>query len=160
MVELSGGLVVPRAPALSAIDGNGRALIAPCNHALRIGRIDPQSVIIVPARRSFDCLPIFAAVGGAIKGDVGQIHDIGVLWIDGDFAEVPETPEDARVGPDSGPRCSAVIGTIEPGLFGLFVVDQSIETFAGGAAGDANADPAPVPCRQAGAAELCPCVSL
>src|SRR5690348_17491969 len=69
MVELGRGLVVPRAPALSSIDGDGRALVTAGNHSLRIGGIYPERVVVIASRCALDRLPVFAAVLTAIRSE-------------------------------------------------------------------------------------------
>src|SRR5262249_55057758 len=62
VIELGCGLVVPRTPGLSAIHAYAGALIAAKNHALRIGRINPERVVIVAAGSAFKRLKIFSTI--------------------------------------------------------------------------------------------------
>src|SRR5690348_3274022 len=160
MVELGRGLVVPRAPALSSIDGDGRALVTAGNHSLRIGGIYPERVVVIASRCALDRLPVFAAVLTAIERDVGQIDRIGIFRIYRDFAEVPQSAANARVGSNPGPGCSAVIGTIESCLLCFLVIDQRIETLSSCAVGDANANASPAAFRQTTAGELRPGIAF
>src|SRR5260370_10064162 len=54
VVELAGGLVVPRTPRLPAVHGDDGTLTAAENHALRFIGINPQELTIAAAVRSFD----------------------------------------------------------------------------------------------------------
>src|SRR6185369_16129733 len=65
MVELRGWLVVPGAPGLAAVNTDHTSLVGRQQHDLRILRIDPEGVVIVSARRTFECRPRFAAISGA-----------------------------------------------------------------------------------------------
>src|SRR5204862_6855259 len=49
VIELAGGLVVPAGPARAAVHRHHRALVRACDHVRRIGGVDPQDVVIVPA---------------------------------------------------------------------------------------------------------------
>src|SRR5262249_21784992 len=52
VVELARGLVVPGAPGQTAIECHQGALINAENAPLRLGRVDPQRMIVVAARRA------------------------------------------------------------------------------------------------------------
>src|SRR5438270_7804425 len=54
VIELRGGLVVPRAPSLPAVHTNGCALVAGQRDDLRILGIDPNCVVVVAAGRALD----------------------------------------------------------------------------------------------------------
>jgi hypothetical protein len=52
VIELCGGLVVPTAPSLSAVEADGSALPRSEDHAGRVPGIDPHLVIVISARRT------------------------------------------------------------------------------------------------------------
>src|SRR4029079_17322007 len=54
VVELPGGLVVPGAPRLAAVDGDDAPLIDPENAALGRLRVDPELMVVVAAGRALD----------------------------------------------------------------------------------------------------------
>ena len=95
VVELARRLVVPRAPRLPTIDGDDDALVASENHAVVVDRIDPQRVEIVTGRIALDRGEGLAAVGRAIRRRIHDVHDIGILRIGGDAAEIPAALPDA-----------------------------------------------------------------
>src|SRR5439155_24357167 len=103
MIELRRRLVVPGAPSGAAIHADGRALVAAEDHALRIFRIDPKRMVIIAPRRAFDGRESLAAIGGAVKRDIRRIHNIGILWINGQLAEIPSPAVNARIGADQNP---------------------------------------------------------
>src|SRR5690242_3999785 len=49
VIELRGGLIVPRAPGLAAVDRDHRPLIAGEENYVGIVRVDPEPVIVVAA---------------------------------------------------------------------------------------------------------------
>src|SRR5262249_17024065 len=100
VIELRGWLVVPGSPAVASIYTDDRSLVAAGDHALRIGGIDPECVIVVAARRTFNRLPALSGILAAIKRDIGQVNNVGILRIHGHLAEVPEPAEDSGISPD------------------------------------------------------------
>src|SRR2546422_3151002 len=96
MVELAGGLVVPRTPRLAAVHGDDGALIAAENHALRFIGINPQKMIIVAAGRAFDGREALPAIARTIERSVGHINCVRIFRGHGDIAKVPATPPDPR----------------------------------------------------------------
>src|SRR5688572_18040733 len=50
VVELAGHLVVDGAPGLAAVEGDVGAAVVALDHALRIGRIDPEVVVVAVQR--------------------------------------------------------------------------------------------------------------
>src|SRR3954453_9169783 len=137
MVELRRGLVVPLAPRDAAVDRDRRALIDASDQSVRISRVDPQRVVIVAPGRSLDWGQRLSAIGGSIEADVRRVHDVGVPWIDDDFAEVPSPRGDPRVGSDELPGAAAVVRAIQPWLVRG---DQRIHTTSAIAIADRKAD--------------------
>src|SRR2546421_10849003 len=68
VIKLRGWLVVPGAPGLAAVHGKSRALIDAEKHDLRVLRIDPDAVVVIPSGRAFDGSEGVAAIGRAIGG--------------------------------------------------------------------------------------------
>src|SRR5215471_8304808 len=62
VIELRGGLVVPGAPSLASIHAHAHALIAAKEQSLGIGRVDPESVIVIASGSALDGLKGLAAI--------------------------------------------------------------------------------------------------
>ena len=62
VIKLRGRLVIPGAPALPAIDGHDRALIAAEQNDVWVFGIDPDVLVIVAARCAAPAVPCFAAI--------------------------------------------------------------------------------------------------
>src|SRR5207237_1984533 len=73
--NLDGGLVIPCAPALAAINRDNRPLIAAEQNDVRIVRVDPNVLVIVAARRAAPAFPSFAAVDRLPTNNAGRIND-------------------------------------------------------------------------------------
>src|SRR3954466_3768936 len=63
VIELRGGLVVPRTPCLPAVNGNDRTLVTAERYYLRVRRINPNVLVIVAARGASPSIPCPAAIG-------------------------------------------------------------------------------------------------
>src|SRR2546423_14651549 len=50
--ELRGGLVEPGTPALAAVHGHEGSLVADQRDDARVVRVDPQDLVVIPARRT------------------------------------------------------------------------------------------------------------
>src|SRR6476619_439316 len=83
VVELAGRLVVPAAPGRTAVDGHHRALVGAGDHALRIGRVDPQVVVIVATRRTLDDVAVRTAVRAAMDRTAHGKHGVRIIWGNG-----------------------------------------------------------------------------
>src|SRR5690242_5729127 len=81
MVELGGRLVIPRAPGLAAIYRNNRALVAAEQNHVRVVRVDPEVLIIVPTRRTSPPVPRFATINRFPADDAGRINNGRILRI-------------------------------------------------------------------------------
>src|SRR5215468_11540879 len=79
MVKLRGRLVVPGAPARAAVEADGRPLIAAERDDARIGGVDPDALVIISARRSFDCGERAPAVERSISGRIRHVDDVGIV---------------------------------------------------------------------------------
>src|SRR5438045_6175197 len=118
MVNLLRRLVVPRRPRLPAVERDDGALIVAEQHALVVGRIDPQLLRIVAARRAFEAGERVAAVGGFVARGVDGVDDVGILGIYVDAGVVAALAvADARVGRvHLPPRAAAVVGAPQAGV--------------------------------------------
>jgi len=81
VVELSGGLVVPAAPGLSAVDTDERALVGDEEDDVGVGGVDPQVLVVVAAGCAAQAEPSAAAVGGADGDDAGDVDGIRVFGV-------------------------------------------------------------------------------
>src|SRR5205823_3658541 len=82
-----------------------------------VGR-NPHLVVIVAAGRAADDVPGGAAVAAAVHGDVGYVHDVGVLRIDRDLLEIPTAAPQRLVGADPPPGRARVVGAEHAALSG------------------------------------------
>src|SRR6266705_3562718 len=89
--ELRRRLVVPGAPGPAAIQGHNRPLVAGDNHAQRVFRRNPNTVIVVAAGGAFEGGKTLAAIGGLVHRCVGHENDLGIFWVHGDSAEIPSS---------------------------------------------------------------------
>ena len=62
MIELRGWLVVPGGPRPAAVDRDRGTLVGREQHHVRMQRIDPDSLVVVAAGRSFERGPRAAAI--------------------------------------------------------------------------------------------------
>jgi hypothetical protein len=113
VIDLRGGLVVPGAPGLCAVDGDDRALIAGEDHTVSIFGIDPELMIVITAGRALDGDPCLAGVEGHVGGCVDVVCAVGVRGVDGDLAEVPATAPEALLTVDEMPGGAGVVGEID-----------------------------------------------
>ena len=92
-VDLRRRLVQPRAPRRMLAEPLHRddgALIAAENHAVAVRRIDPELMVVVTAGRSLERLAErSSAIARSVHAGVRYVHEILILRIDGDLAEVP-----------------------------------------------------------------------
>src|SRR5262245_2932265 len=76
-VELSGRLIVIRAPAFAAAEADLGAAVVADDHALGRGRVDPQIVMV--AVGSADHAEVSSAVLGVPEQDVDDVDVVGIL---------------------------------------------------------------------------------
>ena len=107
MIQLRGRLVIPRAPALSAIHGDDRALVRAQQNDVGIIRIDPNVLVIVAAGRAAPAVPGFAAVRRFPTNDAGRVNDLRIFRIE------PHHRQIATADSEAGPR---IISCAVPGL--------------------------------------------
>ena len=82
-----GDLVLEIPPALALVVGHGHALVEALDEVIRVGRVDPQGVIV--AARAADGLEGLAAVGRDAEGHAHDVDGVLVVGIDPDLAEDP-----------------------------------------------------------------------
>src|SRR5436309_4483289 len=115
VIELRGGLVVPRAPGGATVDGDHRALVGGERNDLGIFGIDPDALVIVAARRTFKTDEGFASVAGFPGGGVRHIDEIRIVGGNGDAHGARSAATDATVGVYELPRFAGVIRKIDTG---------------------------------------------
>src|SRR5579863_2756710 len=135
MVELRRRLVEPAAPAVPAVHGDDRALVAGERDDARISGVDPDVLVVVAAGCPPQGTPCPAAIGGFGSDDAGAVHDVGIQWIDRHNGQIPaaDTQRRPRVRGDSHPVLARIIGTedTETGCRGIVArlarADDSVE---------------------------------
>src|SRR5690242_10832580 len=70
-------------------------------------------MVIVAARLALEHGKRLAAVGRLEQRHVRYVHDVGVLGIDGDAAEVPVAVGESRIAPRELPRGAAVFRAVQ-----------------------------------------------
>src|SRR5690349_21024981 len=78
VVKLRGGVLLA-GPRLSAVDGDVAAAIVAVDHALRIGGVDPQ-VVVVPVRRPKLAIRL-APIGGFVEARVQDVNRVLALGV-------------------------------------------------------------------------------
>ena len=124
VIELSRRLIEPGTPGLAAVQGYKRALIDAQYPPVRLGRIDPKDVIIIPRGVTFQGDEMGAAVGGLKDNGVIDIDFVGDLRIGCHSGKIPAALDDAPVVGRAPPVCAAIIGPVETALR---TIDQSID---------------------------------
>jgi hypothetical protein len=81
-------LVVPIAPAPSTIRGDHRSLIGDGKDDLRVVGIDPDALVVVPARRAAYRAPCEPAIERPPHHRRRRVDDLRILWIHGDGWQV------------------------------------------------------------------------
>ena len=79
------------------VHADHRPLIAAEDHAPRIGRIDPELVIVVAAGRALERLERLTAIGRPVQRRVARVDDVGVAGVDRHAGEVPAALPDAPI---------------------------------------------------------------
>ena len=125
VVELRGGLVVLARPRIAAIEADRDAAVVRGNHALRILRIDPETVIV--AVRNFHFIEAAPAVGGLEELDIRDVERIGIVRIGDDVHVVPRALKQRVATVYEIPGVAAVVGTIKSAVF--FSFDNRVDAF-------------------------------
>ena len=115
MVELRRGLVVLRAPALSAIERNRRPTVVGVDQEARVLRIDPELMVV--AVRRLECRERSASVNGFHHRRVHHIDDVSVLRIGRDVHVVPRARLNQPVPAEQPPRLPGIVAAKETALF-------------------------------------------
>src|SRR4051812_5496022 len=115
MIQLRGGLVVPGAPAFSAIHGDDRSLVRCQENDVGIVRIYPKVLIIVATRRAAPAVPCFAAISRFPAHDARRVNDLRFFRADPQDGQTPPANSEAwaRIISCAMPRLATVIRTIE-----------------------------------------------
>ena len=115
VIDLVGGLIVPRAPGSAAVQGHDRALVESQQDTLAVGGVDPHLLRVVAPGSALETGERGAAVGGLVAGRVDGVDDVGVPGVDVDAAVVaPLAVRDAPVGGvHLAPRGAAVVGAVQ-----------------------------------------------
>ena len=116
-VELGGGLIEDRRPALRAVLRHIRAAVARLDQDLRVVRIDPDDVVV--AVRRGDGRPRLAAVGRMVQPELRHPHVVLVFRIDEHFVEVKRPRAQRLRVALQRPRQATVGRTIQPALRAL-----------------------------------------
>ena len=155
VIELPRWLVVPRTPRFTPIARHDRPLIAAENHPPRLIGINPQLVIVVPARRAFKCHERLPTVVRLVGCSVRDVHGVRVFGIHADFPEIPPALPDAAVIRNALPVLPTVVRAKEPALLGVH--DQINPPRI--ARRKTDADPPKIFCRQSLSASVFPMVA-
>src|SRR6478672_357665 len=113
MVELSCRLVVPAGPGLTAIHRDSRALIDRKQHDVRLLRVDPDPVVVVPAGSTFETGKRFTTVRRFERSDVRDEHGIRVFWMDLDLRKIAAASPKPRIPINYLPAFAAVVGRVQ-----------------------------------------------
>src|SRR4051812_16408292 len=112
MVELRGRLVVPRAPGLTAVYGEGRTLIGSDQHDVGVVRIDPDAVIVIASWRALDRGESLTTVDRPVRGCVRRKHHVRIARIHFDLGEVRRAAKYALLRIRASPRLARIVGAV------------------------------------------------
>src|SRR5216117_2906668 len=113
VIELGRGLVVPRAPGRAAVHRHDRALVAGEEDDVGLGRIDPEPMVVVPARGAAKRGERLPPIAGLPSHDVRHVDDVGIGRIDLHFVEVAVATPQPLVAVDEPPVLAAVVGAVQ-----------------------------------------------
>ena len=136
MIELRRRLVIFPRPILAPIQRHSHTTVVRRNHAPRIARIDPQSMVV--AVGNFDFIKQMAAVS---RLETLHIHDIDHVLISGigkDVHVIPRPLPQAVARIDEIPSLAAIIRPVEPAIR-IASLDQSVDAIRVGCDGDSDA---------------------
>src|SRR5262249_7785226 len=112
------------------------------NHPLRMGRVNPQAMVI-PVWRAYE-IEALAAVGRSGKSGIQDVDRPGVLGIRKNVMKVPSALRKAMVRIDNLPTLAGIVGSVEATLF---CFDDGVHSIAI-RSGNRDTDPAKDPARQ------------
>src|SRR4029077_8413503 len=119
VVELRRGLVVLRRPTLAPIHRDRGTAVVAVDHALRIGGVNPQFVVI--AMRSRQKLHAFAPITRAEQPSVQHVNGVNAFGISKNVSKVPGPLGETLIAVDLRPTISTIIRAIEPAaLLGFY----------------------------------------
>jgi hypothetical protein len=141
VIDLGGGLVVPTAPTAAAVDADDGALVAAQHHAVAVGGVDPELVVVVAAGRALDRGEVAAVVGGFVGGGIDDVGLVRVGGIDRDGLEVPAAAPQAVFVVHLAPDGASVVGDVDAAEFAAVgeIVDHGPDA-VGIAGRDGDAD--------------------
>ncbi len=115
VIDLLGGLVVPRTPREPAVQRDRRALVHAQEHALAVGGIDPHLLRVVAAGCALKSGESIAAVERTETRGVDRVDDFRIRRIDVDAAivSVLSVRDAPIIRRHLAPRVPTVVGTIE-----------------------------------------------
>src|ERR1035437_3231469 len=140
------GRVFLAGPRLAAVERDIGAAVIALHHAQRVGRVDPQ-VVIVPVRRGHGAVSL-AAVGGAEEPGIEHVHGVLHLRVGVDARIVEGALPQTAVFAEQFPCRARVVGNKDAAIF---VFHDGVYTVPVGA-GHRHADLADDALRHAGAA--------
>ncbi len=79
MIELRGRLVVPTAPGCAAVDADHRTLIAGQRNNLSVVAIEPNSLVVIAARRALPSHKSFSAVHRFPGGGIRNVNHVRIF---------------------------------------------------------------------------------
>ena len=123
---------------------DGCALVGADHHALAVGGIDPELVVVLTAGRALEGLEGDAAVGGTVHGGADGVEDVGVLRVHEDAAAIGALAvADARVFAGHVlPGGAAVVGAVKSrAAFNVVADDVHAPTVGVHGDGDAQRGP-------------------
>ena len=111
VVDLLGGLIVPRAPRLAGVERHDGALIDAEQHPVAVRGIEPHLLRVVAARRALESRKRVSAVGRLVARRVNRVDHVGILRVHVHAAVVAALPvPDALIVPvHLAPRCPAIV---------------------------------------------------
>ncbi len=123
MIELRGRLVVLWRPVLPSVERDGDSPIIGSDHALRVRRINPQSVIV--AMWNLNLVEEMPAIGGLVGVHIHDVEHVLVARIGDDMHVVPRPLPQAVAGVYQLPRLAAVVRPIQPAIW-IVGLDQRV----------------------------------
>ena len=114
MIQGGGGLRVPRAPRLAAVERDDRALVDHQHHDVRIVRVPPQILIVVAARGALEGQECLSTIGRLVADDIGDDDRVGIFWVDV-RDHLVDAADRTCVRRRAGPRLAGVVRSINPG---------------------------------------------
>src|ERR1700687_4053503 len=92
------------------------ALVAGDDHRTRIVGRYPRLMVIVATRRPAKHDPGLSAILRSIDGDIRNVDNVGILWVDGQLLEVPPAPPQRRIVGQASPTGTSVVRAKESAL--------------------------------------------